>query len=369
MASPGSGTLVERVANGLPPKTIVVTGGMRAPAGNWTALKSLLTGNFVTLGADELDAFTRGNTGGKREDIMTNNNNIGLICALMLTVVIPMSYDYANDWLSEEALESSFLATALGEEAMVSVSPILSDFSLIMYVVGSAGYFFSVIMSVLNLLLATALSDDMTSCIYENLAGIYGRMPYLFFAGGSLFMLASFVRWLFVLQTLGGVVASLAMGLTLGSFALWVCMKYVKCCLQAEGYAQVCRKQALHLNQQEAKEDVKKWLEIAPGCGTLESCLDSLAALYPNGRSETTGTVGFSEKSMGKKNMVIGLDGSSELRVAIEYHRQRARMAGLELLDTDLYWGAHRDLQGLSDSKCQDGCREAGDAQQLATSL
>lgn len=356
--------LFERIAKALPPKRVVAGGDKIAPAGRWTALKALLTGGFVTLGVDEGDAFTRGSTGGKRDGMMAHYNNIGLICALMLTVVIPMSYDYHNDWLSEEWLEASYVATALGEETMATLIPILNDVSLILYAIGSAGYFFSVIMTVLVLLILTVLSDDVSSCIYDQLSGIYGRMPYMFFGGGSLFMLASFIRWLFVIQTLGGLVASSAIGLSIGMFAFWVCIAYVRCCLQAGGYAQESSKPSLHLSQQEAEQDVEKWFETAPGGGTLESCLDGLAAVYPN-RVDSRGLVmGFSEKNMANKNMVIGLDGISALRVAIEYHRQRARIAGLELSGADLYWGAHQDLQSLGyDSKCQEGGKVAGDAQ------
>jgi hypothetical protein len=188
-------------------------------------------------------------------------------------------------------------------------------------------------------------------------------MPYMFFGCGSLFMFASFVRWLFVLQTLGGLVASLVIGLTMGLFAFWVCIAYVRCCLQASDYAGESGKLSLHLSQKEAEQDVEKWFEIAPGGGTLESCLDALATVYPNRVDSRGPAMGFSEKSMANKNMIIGLDGISELRVAIEYHRQRARIAGLELSGADLYWGAHQDLQSLEGSMCQEGWKGAGDAQ------
>eukprot|EP00913_Durusdinium_trenchii_P026202 g24582.t1 len=101
---------------------------------------------------------------------MTNERtNTGLISALMLTIVLPMSFESFNDWLEEDYVGSgyifqdSYIGQQLTEAQIQSALAGLNDFALIFYVLGTFGFLASTVLTVTLLLCVGELSTD-TGC-------------------------------------------------------------------------------------------------------------------------------------------------------------------------------------------------------------
>ena len=99
--------MVKRVAEYLPSKPVEKTGNPKAGETFLACGMSQWTGNFLTL-ADNLIKNDKGVTGGAQENLVSECTNTGLISALLLTVIMPMSYDSITDWLEEEYPGSGF---------------------------------------------------------------------------------------------------------------------------------------------------------------------------------------------------------------------------------------------------------------------
>ncbi|CAE7362309.1 unnamed protein product, partial [Symbiodinium microadriaticum] len=68
------------------------------------------TGGFLVL-ADKMikSDESKGVVQGARDNLINECTNMGLISALMLTMILPMAYDNVNDWLEEDFPGSGFI--------------------------------------------------------------------------------------------------------------------------------------------------------------------------------------------------------------------------------------------------------------------
>jgi len=79
----------------LPEKMVTKTQHDKADETFFGCIKSAVLGGFLTL------------TGAK-DNVGSECANIGLVSALMLTIIVPMSYESLSDWLEEDYVGSGF---------------------------------------------------------------------------------------------------------------------------------------------------------------------------------------------------------------------------------------------------------------------
>jgi len=279
---------------------------------------SMITGGFLTL--------TKA-----KDNVRNECTNIGLVSALMLTIVVPMSYDNLSDWLEEDyigsgtAFADSYIGTWLNEAQIIPIEdavPVLYDVSLFFYAVGVNGYLISTLTSIVMLFCVGELSTDAGCAEWlERLerAVFFARAPYFFQVCASFFAYAAILRWVLTVKTLPGLLG-VSVIVTTGylSFVV-VSFVYVRSCIKAHN--RINEFKNLHLSEKDAEEDVKKWWkwnENAKTDGTLSDCLDALAGKHT------------------KSALAISLDGISKERVAMHYYKLRAESIGIKVSESKL---------------------------------
>ncbi|CAE7598430.1 unnamed protein product [Symbiodinium natans] len=285
-----------------------------------TQVKSSTMGRFLTL-ADSV--IRPGAQLQARDGLVGECTNVGLISALMLTMVVPMTYENVADWLEEDYPGSghlfvdSYLGQLAGEDAVAKAAPILNDVAMIFYLIGFAGFLCSTISTVLILLCVGELQTEMGCQQFMKRVGDFTRMPYLFFMVGFYYAFAALIRYLVTVKTLGGLIC-LCIGMLLFApcIALTCCF-FVRCCIRAHNCMNEFEE--LHLADSEVDEDVDAWFAHNSRTRTLEQCLIDLSGLAP------------------ESDLLIKLDGISQERVSIQFHKKHAKSLKIDLSPADLY--------------------------------
>lgn len=320
-----SGVVAKRVAEYLPEKTVEKTGNKKAPETVLACSYSQWTGKFMTL-ADNLITSDNTVTSGAKDNLVNECTNTGLISALMLTIVVPMSFDSVTDWLEEDytgsgyAFVDGYIGQAIGATAAENAVAFLNDFSLLFYVFGTFGYLASTILTVIMLLCVGELGTDMGCEEYLRGIGHSTRAPYLLFMAGCGFAIPAGARYACTIKTLPGLII---LGLILGSMSFMVMRFsyiYVSSCIKAHN--KINEFSDLNLSHQEAQDDVEAWFKHSEKSGgTIQDCLHDLSAMIQNKDSE----------------VIVGLDGISTQRVSLLFHKMRAESLGISLSPSDLY--------------------------------
>ena len=295
----------------LPEKMVTKTQHDKADETFFGCIKSAVLGGFLTL------------TGAK-DNVGSECANIGLVSALMLTIIVPMSYESLSDWLEEDYVGSGFafaegyIGEKLSEAQIGNALPWLHDVSLFFYAVGICGFLSSTVASICMLLCISEVSTDAGCAEWLRVAGVFTRAPYLLFLAGTFFMWSVLIRWLLAVKTLAGLVCLSCVCLAGYLFMVVVCLVYIRSCIKAHN--RIHEFEGLHLSHSEAQEDVEAWWkQNATIDGTLEDCLDALAGKLTH------------------PNLVINLDGISKERVAMHYHKLRTESIGITLSPSELY--------------------------------
>jgi len=316
---------VGRVADYLPPKLVGKTGYKKTPDGMFSSLLSLFTGHFLVL-TDNIVTDDKGVSSTARDNLVNECTNMGLISALMLTIVVPLVFDNLTDWLEEDFVGSGYayldgwIGQQGGENAVLSSIPALHDLSLICYVVGAVGYFCSTVVTVLILLCVGEIETNAGVEEFMRNVGNGTRVPFFFFWNGNIFVIPAIIRWILSCKTLGGLITLGVAVLTLVVLVLSAATHYVRCCIQTHNA--VNELDELHLSLREAEEDVNAWFEHNPETGSLQDCLLDLAGLH--------------------NKVHIGLNTVSQERVAMFWHKKNAEIIGVPLSNLDLYRMAYR---------------------------
>jgi len=319
---------VRRVAEYLPPRSVLRTGNKKANEGYFASIWSANTGGFLVLADSMIKGDeSKGVVQGARDNLINECTNMGLISALMLTMILPMAYDHVNDWLEEDYPGSgfifldSYIGQQLGEAQVHAASPTLNDFVLVFYVIGFAGYLFSTIMTVIMLLCVGEVQTEMGCHVYLKNIGFMSRMPYLCFLMGCLFAVASALRFMVTPKTPGGLVALglvclfLVMGMFFGAPVL------IQAAIKAHNT--IHEYEDLRLSLSEAEEDVECWFSHNPDGGPLRDCLQELGC--------------FVQHQNRSCDVILPLDSISEHRVAYYFHKKQAETLGITLSPMDLY--------------------------------
>ena len=149
--------MVKRVAEYLPERLVEKTQNPKAPDSFLACITSAWTGGFMTL-ADNLIKNDKGITGAAQENLVNECTNTGLISALMLTIIVPMSFDSVTDWLEEDfagsgyAFMDGYIGQQLSASQIEGALPALNDISQVLYVLGVFGFLASTILTVIMLL-------------------------------------------------------------------------------------------------------------------------------------------------------------------------------------------------------------------------
>jgi len=295
---------------------------------------------------------------GAKDNVGDECTNIGLIGALMLTIIVPMSYDNLSDWLEEDyvgsgtAFAESYLGKQLTETQIENALPWLHDVSLVFYAVGICGFLSAVTASIGMLLCVGELSTEAGCAEWLKRAGSFARAPYIMLVSGTLFVCVVILRWILAVKTLPGLICvSVTCGGGCISVAM-VCFVYVRSCIKAHN--RVHEFEALHLSEKDAEEDVKKWWkwnENAKTDGTLSDCLDALAGKLTSSQSGLWPCISKVLPCITKvlpcitkvlcasepeSTLVISLDGISKERVAMHYYKLRAESIGIKVSESKL---------------------------------
>ena len=310
-----------RVAEYLPQRFVGKTGNKKAPDDLRSCAISLVTGRFLVL-TDNILTEDKGVSSAARENLVNECTNLGLISALMLTIVVPMSLDNVNDWLEEDFVGSGFayldgwLGQHEGENQVMNTIPGLHDMTLICYFLGGLGYLCSTILTVLILLCAGEISTDAGVEEFLRQVGSGTRIPYLFWWNGSLFVIPAATRYLLFCRTLPGFITMATCMATVLSLIIAAGIHYVRSCTRTHNVMNEFEDLNLTVNQ--AEEDVHAWFAQNANPGTLQDCLLDLAATNDKGS-------------------VIPLDAVSQQHVAMHFHKKYAEMIGVPLTSIDLY--------------------------------
>lgn len=318
---------VQRVAEYLPEKWISKTGNPKAPDSFRAILLSASTGKFLAL-ADNLITSDKGVTSGAKENLVNECTNTGLISALMLTIVLPMSFESVSDWLEEDYVSSGYafmdgwIGQQLTSAQIESVLGGFNDFALIFYVLGTFGFLASTVLTVIMLLCVGEISTDSGCEEFLRRVGTGTRAPYLLFMTGCMFAIPAALRYAVTIKTLPGLVI---LGLVIAGMSFLieaVAYFYVSACIQAHN--RINEFGELSLSNKEAQEDVAEWFaKNGENGGALQECLQDLA--------------GFLVDKSKNSELIINLDNLARQRVAMQYHKLRAESVGITLSPSELY--------------------------------
>eukprot|EP00439_Symbiodinium_sp_Y106_P038030 s2927_g4.t1 len=219
----------------------------------------MLSGRFLVL-SDNIVTEDKGVSTAARDNLVNECTNMGLISALMMTIVVPMAFDNVDDWLQEDfagsgfAFQESWIGQQLSESALQEAVTGLHDMSLICYFVGSCGYLCSTIATV---------ESDSGSVEFLRRVGSGTRVPYLFWWNGAVFVFPTIVRYVCSCKTIGGLIFLILSIVILSLLILLPLNHYVRCCLCTHNC--INEFEDLHLSQSEAEEDVNTWFQHCKG--------------------------------------------------------------------------------------------------------
>ncbi|CAE6970657.1 hypothetical protein AK812_SmicGene35236 [Symbiodinium microadriaticum] len=313
------GIYLKRVADFLPQRKVGMTGNPKAPDGIAASWLAMLSGRFLVLN-DQIVTEDKGVSTAARDNLVNECTNMGLISALMGTIVIPMAFENVDDWLQEDfagsgfAFQESWIGQQLSESTLQEVAQGLHDMSLICYFGGAVGYLCSTIATVVLLLCIGEIESDAGSVEFLRRVGGATRVPYLFWWNGGLFVFPVVVRYLCVVKTLGGLIVLILSIVVPASLILLALNHYVRCCMTTHNC--INEFEDLHLSPSEAEEDVNTWFQHSQG-GGLQDCLQDMALRH------------------GK--LVVCLDRISQQHVAMYYHKKQAENVGIPLSPAELY--------------------------------
>ncbi|CAK9085669.1 Uncharacterized protein SCF082_LOCUS40570 [Durusdinium trenchii] len=300
--------MVKRVAEYLPEKRVDKTGNPKAKETFLAITFSAWTGGFLAL-ADNLITSDKG------ENMTNERTNTGLISALMLTIVLPMSFESFNDWLEEDYVGSgyifqdSYIGQQLTEAQIQSALAGLNDFALIFYVLGTFGFLASTVLTVTLLLCVGELSTDTGCEEFLRKVGRGTRAPYLLFMAGCAFAVPAVVRYAVSSRTLPGLIIVCLVLLVMSFMVIGFSYFYVSACIRAHN--RINEFEELNLSNSEAQQDVEAWFERnGKTGGAVQDCIQDLSGV-------------FEEKAQNSE-LIINLDNLSQQRVAMHYHKLRA---------------------------------------------
>ena len=322
------GHRVKRVGGDyLADRLVQPTGNRKADETLWACFKSACTGRFLTL-ADDLITSDNGVKAGAKDNLVNECANTGLISALMLTIIVPLSFENLSDWLEEDyvgsgyAFVDGFIGQRLSEAQSENALAALHDLSLIFYAVGIIGFLNATVTTICVLLCVGELSTDAGCAEWLKRVGHVTRAPYLLSLSACAFTASVIVRWALSVKTLLGLIVLSVMCLTGLVLVVGICNVYIAGCIRAHN--RIHEFEDLNLSQSEAQEDVEAWWkQNAKIDGTLQDCLNALAGLLKDPEKKHT--------------LVISLNGISKQQVALHYHKLRAESLGITLLASELY--------------------------------
>ena len=321
---------VERIGGDyLPDRKVTKSQHEKAGETLFACLMTMCFGGFLTLT-------------GSKDNVGNECTNIGLVSALMLTIIVPMSYDNLSDWLEEDyvgsgtAFAESYIGKQLSESQIENALPWLHDVSLFFYAVGINGFLSSTIASIGMLLCVGELSTDAGCTEWLKRAGIFVRAPYFLLLSATLFVYAVLLRWVLAVKTLPGLICVSVSCITgYLSYAV-VCFVYVRSCIKAHN--RIHDFEDLNLSEDHAREDVEAWWkQNVKTAGTLKDCLHALDGKLTSSQSGlwpciTKAFLGIEQES----TLVISLDGISKERVAMHYYKLRAESIGIKVSESKL---------------------------------
>eukprot|EP00927_Polykrikos_kofoidii_P026656 TRINITY_DN23702_c0_g1_i1.p1 TRINITY_DN23702_c0_g1~~TRINITY_DN23702_c0_g1_i1.p1 ORF type:complete len:368 (+),score=51.05 TRINITY_DN23702_c0_g1_i1:60-1163(+) len=307
------GVELERVGAYLPKHRVRRAANSRPPIGWISATIQLLSGNFLQTRTEEASVHPEG----IQKFVFDQNANIAVVCALLLSLFMPMAIGYSADIHERKFLHSgtdiaeSWFAKKFDQGDIEVMNLWFTEISGVSYWVSAVGFMMGALNSIYILLCANELGTD------KNVSEFLGRMkwgmriPYMFWTLAQAWFFGVLLRLLSTMKTgwalvLLGIVISLAVAVLLGVSMV----RTVKCCVNTVRDFEVF--EPLSLTPEEAHADVEAYIKEAGTSATLQDCLDAM-------RGRTPG------------NTPVPLSTNSVIFAKMAYHERMSTIMGLSV--------------------------------------
>jgi hypothetical protein len=300
-----------RAVSYLEPVQVVKRNVSHKPVGMLRAEFLMWTAGFITDEEEDLGDITK-----LREVVFNESANMGIISALVATLVFPMWLENGGDYLGESEFEG-LLADAAGHAWMEANANWLADISTFAYFASSVSFFFSVLASIYVLLGVNSMPTDEAVGNFVKNMGFAMKLPYLFFQMGMICFISIIMRAVFEMKTYAYVVLIAVIVLPLvTTFHFLSQNRAIRSLWNAR--AGCLAYTPFMLTKSAVELEVKAYFEHAVDQVCLQECLRGMQAIAPDGARVPVAPL--------TANMVT-----------ICFHKRRAAMLGLELSDADIY--------------------------------
>lgn len=307
----GEVAVLQRIFDFLDPVEVMRNTSAKPLVGFFGASLQLVTAGFVT---DEVSDVA-GDTTKLKETVFNEQANMGIISALVATIVFPMFLGFTDDWV--ENAHQSLMGTGY-EEWLIENGQYLVDTTLWTYAASSFALFFSVMSSIYILIGVNSMvtGDQVNS--FVNRMGRGMRMPYLFFQVGMVFNIGLIIRVMYKAQTWFCVVCFLVSFIPM---ILGLCLvsqiHCVKCIVNTREGSKAFHPFELEIDR--INMEVAEYFKQKPNGVNLQGLLRGMQAETPN-------------------QDVVQLTPLTVIRIKVAFHKQYAVLIGLEnLSEADIY--------------------------------
>jgi len=281
---------------------------------------TMVSGAFLTLHEDSKGVD------GMKQNICDGVGNLGVVSALLLTLVVPMFYGSIDDFLvkrdedyqsSGAAILDSWLCRQFDHDRIDDISRGLANLMHASYVISLVAFLFSTLSSVYILLCVNGLGDDNGAALFVQHMGKAIRLPYIFFTGGMAMFGGVLARLIFTVRSLEAMIIELVVAGVMVTSCCGLSQFYCVHCTCITLY-NTSTHEPLVLTPTEVEEDVLAYFENAGPCAALEECLWSLQART-------------------KAGACVPLSSVTRVLAKAAYHRKMVQILGLIVPDEAIY--------------------------------
>lgn len=234
------------------------------------AYKCLFSGEFLTLRDDEGK--------GAYDQLSSENTNLALICALLLTTFLPLYYTETSKLsIPDEGLTIDIFSGYFYSSVVHMNKSTLHDFFDTTYVLATGGMFFGTLCCVYFILMGNEAGTDERVLVFRRRLGIIARFPYYCFTIGAVSWGVSILCHIFITPfTLTGFVVKVTlMMLIIASFAVWVLPFSVQALYSC--FHEEQEHPPLPYTEAEVRDGINKYFEETDAMEyCLKDCLHSL---------------------------------------------------------------------------------------------
>ncbi|CAE7558981.1 unnamed protein product [Symbiodinium sp. CCMP2592] len=293
----------------LEPRYCVLAGGVDKNIGWLWATLYIVTGHWLILTERSSGAL---NSDGMKQSVFDQHANLALVAALVLTVLLPLAYEYSGDYLQNDSETLSVFngafASWVGEDWLSDHIGFLEDIGHICYGLAAFNTWAAVCACCFILLGCIELKTDTEVLAFVTRMGRLYLLPYFLWISSAIAIPAMALRAFLVLRD--WICVAISLGLTVIIILVLACflISAIKAVVNTKlGGQRYC---ALSLTAEECKEDVKAYLKEVGVDASLKECLLHL-------------------QCQGEGGLIVPLANLTAMTVKLEYARQMVEKLGI----------------------------------------